>query len=200
MLEKKIQAIILVALLVVVVTVVLKYAMPEAPGPDHADGGIVQSHSSEATLAPSKENASKVLKDKIDHLRHVVEKDSTNSAIAFEVARLLQDSHNSQAAARYYALGLKSDTANNGGRIDYALCLYDLGMSGEALLQCRLVLRNDPGNAEALFNIGAIYGNGGVRDSAEAYWAKLISKHPKNELALRARENLKTLDGKLPSL
>jgi len=200
MIEKRITAVIAVVLLAVAATVVLKYNVPEEPGHTTPDGGIARSHPPATATVPSKENANLALKEKIDHLRHVVEIDTGNSAIAFEVARLLQDSHNSRDAVQYYARGLMSDPKNSSARIDYSLCLYEVGRGAEALRQCMLVLQSDSTHAEALFNLGAIYANEGNRDSAQAYWTKLAAKHPTHRLATKARENLRMLAGKSTSL
>lgn len=144
---------------------------------------------------PSKENVSRMLKDEIDHLRALVGKDPKNTRAAFQLAQLLQDSHDSQAASVYYALGLKAAPKDNAARIDYSLCLYQLGKKTEAREQCRVVLHCDPANPPALFNLGAIFANEGVVDSARAYWSKLISRHPHDALAAKAQVHIKQLTG-----
>jgi tetratricopeptide (TPR) repeat protein len=163
--------------------------LPEVPGSSGKLGF------GSAASMPSKENVSGKLKDEIDHLRALVAKDPKNTRAAFQVAQLLQDSHDSQAASVYYALGLKSAPKDNAARIDYSLCLYQLGKKTEAREQCRIVLRSDPANAPALFNLGAIFANEGGVDSARAYWSKLISRHPNDALAAKAQEHITQLTG-----
>ncbi len=143
--------------------------------------------------APSKDNVSKTVQEKIGHLKDVVAKNPADSRTAFELARLLQDGHNTQEAIQYYEIGLKADARDNGARIDYSLCLYQLGREEDALKQNRIVLRSDGVNAQALFNIGAIHANRGVSDSAKYYWNKLITAHPGDALAVKAEENIKQL-------
>jgi len=162
------------------------------------DSGSVRSDSTGTSQVPSSfflGGVSQSVKEKITHLRHIVDKDPRNSRAAFELAQLLQDSHDNREAAKFYARGLESDSLNNAARVDYALCLYEIGNMSDALEQSRIVLRNNPVHAEALFNVGAIFANSANRDSAEIYWSKLISNHPGHELADRAKDNLRLLRG-----
>ncbi len=200
MMGNKSAGIMVVGLLVVAMSVVIKYAWRDTGEGRESSAAMMTSHLPGAVSKPSKENASKVFKEDIEHLRNVVRDDSSNSSVIFELARMLQDSHNSGEAVRYYALGLRVDPKNDSARIDYSLCLYGLGRASEARKQCAVVLHNDPANPQALFNIGAIYANSGAWDSARAYWGKLIMKHPAHELALRAQADLKTLEGESTSL
>jgi tetratricopeptide (TPR) repeat protein len=153
-----------------------------------------------AAPVPTKDNVRNVLKDELEHLHHVVDKDPENPRALFQLAALLQDSHNNQEAANYYVRGLALNPDNNASRIDYSLCLHALGKTDEALTQNRIVLKHDPSNIQALFNIGALFANRGVRDSAVTYWTKLIAKHPGESLASQARENLSRVTGKVKSL
>jgi tetratricopeptide (TPR) repeat protein len=142
---------------------------------------------------PSKDNVSKTVQEKIGHLKDVVAKNPADSRTAFELARLLQDGHSTQEAIQYYEIGLKADARDIGARIEYSLCLYQLGREEDALKQNRIVLRGDGVNAQALFNIGAIHANRGMSDSAMYYWNRLITAHPGDALAVKAKENIKQL-------
>ncbi len=150
--------------------------------------------------APSKSNVSKQVEERINHLKDVVAKHPSNATSAFELARTLQDGHDTSGALKYYAIGLQADPKNIAARVDYSLCLYQSGKEQEAFQQNVKVLQQDASNAHALYNVGAIYGNRGMSDSALYYWRKLISSHPHDELARKAGENLKLLTGKNPSL
>jgi cytochrome c-type biogenesis protein CcmH/NrfG len=146
--------------------------------------------------APSKENVSKQVQERIDHLKAVVVKKPSDARSALELARTLQDGHDLQGAAKYYELGLKADPRNVQARVDYSLCLYQSGKEQEAFTQNKIVLKQDASNAHALYNLGAIYANRGLGDSARYYWKHLISSHPHEDLAQKAEQNLKQLAGK----
>jgi tetratricopeptide (TPR) repeat protein len=142
---------------------------------------------------PSKENVGKVVQERLAHLKEVVRKNPSDAKAAIELARTLQDGHDTSNAIIYYELGLKHDPKNIGARVDYSLCLYQIGRREEAFVQNLRVLKYDPSNAQALYNLGAIYGNAGRSDSASYYWNKLISLHPSGELSHQARQNLAQL-------
>jgi tetratricopeptide (TPR) repeat protein len=145
---------------------------------------------SPGTEAPSKENASASVKETIGHLREVVSQNPNDAAALLELASLLQNAHAPGEAVLFYARGLRIDSTNIDARIDYSLCLFELGRAPEALTQNREVVRLDPGNPKGLYNIGAIHANGGRRDSAEFYWNRLVKLHPEHEMAKQARESL----------
>jgi tetratricopeptide (TPR) repeat protein len=183
--RKSILIMIGCGLMVAIITSVgVHYSSPtSAPLPPRSDKPMF-GHSA---AAPTKENVSMALKDEIEHLRDVV-------------AALLQDSHNNQEASDYYKQGLTLNPKNDSSRIDYSLCLDALGKADDALIQNRIVLKHDPSNIHALFNVGALFANRGVWDSAVVYWTTLIAKHPGDPLAVQAKENLNRLTGKMNSL
>lgn len=139
---------------------------------------------------PSKENVSESVKLKAGELRHIIERDPDDATRVFELARLLQDSHNMGEAATLYERGLTLRPEDHDARVDYAVCLFESGRKADALVQTRRVLRADPGNAKALYNAGALHGNNGIRDSAQFYWEKLMRMHPDDDLAAQAKANL----------
>jgi cytochrome c-type biogenesis protein CcmH/NrfG len=152
------------------------------------------------TPEPSKENVSKQVHERIDHLKDVVTKKPSDARSAIELARTLQDGHDLEGALKYYELGLKADPKNIEARIDYSLCLYHAGKDQDAFVQNKKVLQQDASNAQALYNLGAIHANRGMTDSATYYWRSLISSHPHDDLAQKAKQNLSQLDGKKPTL
>jgi cytochrome c-type biogenesis protein CcmH/NrfG len=149
---------------------------------------------------PSKENVSKQVHERIDHLKDVVTRKPSDARSAIELARTLQDGHDLEGALKYYELGLKADPRNIEARIDYSLCLYQAGKDQDAFVQNQKVLQQDASNAQALYNLGAIHANRGMSDSATYYWRSLIASHPNDNLAQKAKQNLKQLDGMKPTL
>jgi tetratricopeptide (TPR) repeat protein len=145
--------------------------------------------------APSKENVSKSVQERITHLKEVVAKNPADATTAFELARTLQDGHDVAGAIAYFEKGLKAAPRDLAARVDYSLCLYQTGRFNEAFDQNRLVLRVDAQNAQALYNLGALHANTGRNDSAAYYWTRLVKAHPQDELARAARQNLTKLDG-----
>jgi Flp pilus assembly protein TadD len=179
-----------IALIALVGVAALAYFLPERERTHTASSDKLQLV---RPGSPSKENVSQTVKEKLDHLRSIVEKDPKNATARIELARLLQDSHNNQEAAKYFAEVLALEPRNVDARIDYSLCLFQLGKQQDAMEQCQQVLKVNASEPRALFNLGAIHANSGRPDSARSYWSKLISRHPGHELSVQAKENLKKL-------
>ncbi|HWP86081.1 MAG TPA: tetratricopeptide repeat protein, partial [Terriglobia bacterium] len=55
------------------------------------------------------------------------------------------------------------------------------------------LLANDPQNAEALYNLGAIYANQKDAARARQYWSRAIASDPQSESGQKARQGLETL-------
>jgi cytochrome c-type biogenesis protein CcmH/NrfG len=184
-------------LLVVALTVVVLQRNPEVkPQPLTTS----KSPMSPTNAEPSKENVSKQVQERINHLKDIVAKQPSDSRSSIELARTLQDGHDMQGALKYYEIGLRADPRNIEARVDYSLCLYQAGKEQEAFVQNAVVLQQDASNVQALYNIGAVYANRGMNDSAAYYWRSLIAAHPNDDLAQKATQNLKQLAGKKPAL
>jgi tetratricopeptide (TPR) repeat protein len=176
-----------VALVLVAALIVAVMLNRPSPAPTRA------LQEAEPAMGPSKENVSPTVRQRMEELRHVVEKNPADATSMIELAHLLQDAHNTSEAVVFYARGLELDPHNHDVRIDYAVCLFGLGRREEALNQTKRVLKADPPNAKALYNAGAIFGNMGIADSARAYWNKLIALHPDDNLAAQAQSHLTQL-------
>ncbi len=142
---------------------------------------------------PSKQNVNSTVRQTLEHLHQLVKENPNDSKMVFELARVLQDAHNIAEAIQYYKRGLELDVTNTVARIDYSLCLFEVGRTNDALEQTKLVLKRDPKNAQACYNAGAIYANIGMGDSAKVYWSRLVAAHPEDSLATKAKENIKKL-------
>lgn len=78
-------------------------------------------------------------------------------------------------------------------RLELGRVLFESGRTAEAIAQTQAILKTDPENAEALYNLGAIYGNLGNREMAEQFWGKLIASKPDSESGRRAKTLLAEL-------
>ena len=180
-----------------IIAVMTRENPTDIPAPPHSEMGKLPVSPSEPE-APSKENASQNVKDAIAHLKDLVAKDPTNAATMLELATVLQNAHQPGEALAYYKKGLLIDPNNIDARIDYSLCLFETNHVMDALEQNRIVLQRDPGNPKALYNIGALHANTGLRDSAEMYWKRLIATHPDDTLSRQARASISRLHENAP--
>lgn len=109
--------------------------------------------------------------------------------VALELANLYFEDGQFEKAIEFYRIFLKDDTTADGWlvRLDISRAFAALGRSDEAISELNALLKDHPGHAGALYNLGAIEANRGDHDSARRHWNELISLHPQDTLALYAK-------------
>ncbi|MBL0060719.1 MAG: tetratricopeptide repeat protein [bacterium] len=115
--------------------------------------------------------------------------------VALELANLYYEDGQYDKAVEFYRTFLKDDTTADGWlvRLDISRALSSLGRTDEAITELKTLLKDHPGHAGALYNLGAIEANRGDHDSARLHWNELIKLHPQDTLAVYAQ-------GALPKL
>lgn len=82
-------------------------------------------------------------------------------------------------AKEWYERALKVDPSRNDTRMDLALSLRYLGKPDEAISELKRVLKKDPKNAAALYNLGIILlEDKKDEQGAVARWEALMKAHP----------------------
>ena len=102
-----------------------------------------------------------------------------DAAALTQLGALYSSAHQFPQSAEYYRKALESDPKNVGTRTQLASSLYYNGDVDEALKQLQLVLKTDPKNANALFNMGMMKWKG--KDDgpgAIAAWEELLRSNP----------------------
>lgn len=115
--------------------------------------------------------------------------------VALELANLYYEDGQFEKAIEFYRTFLKDDTTSDGWlvRLDISRALSALSRTDEAISELKTLLKDHPGHAGALYNLGAIEANRGDHESARNHWNELIELHPQDTLAVYAR-------GALPKL
>ena len=80
-------------------------------------------------------------------------------------------------------------------RLELSRVSYELGDVTTALEQNRAVLRQDPKQTDALYNLGAISANLGDLQRARKYWSEAVASGASTESGKKSAEALRTLDG-----
>ena len=97
--------------------------------------------------------------------------DPQNAQILTQVAGIYQTTHRFKEAADYYGRALKIDPKNTPARSQMASCLYYSGDPDGALVQLNQVLKSNPKDVNALFNLGMIrYRGKNDKTGAIAAW------------------------------
>ena len=112
----------------------------------------------------------------------LIEKLKTNpndTKILIQIAGLYNKAHQFKDAADYYGKALRLDPKNVDTRNEMASCLYYTGDADGAIAQLQQSLKTDPGNVNALFNLGMVRWKG-KKDSrgAIAAWQQLLKANP----------------------
>ena len=71
--------------------------------------------------------------------------------------------------------------------------MFEMGQIEEAIRLNQEILETQPDHPDALYNLGAIYGNRGNRERALFFWKQLVDLHPDSESGVRAREMMAKL-------
>jgi cytochrome c-type biogenesis protein CcmH/NrfG len=127
------------------------------------------------TMADMKEMADKQAAPLLDKLKN----DPNNVALLTQVAAIYHISHQFTDAATYYGRASQADPKNVAVRTRFAISLYRSGDVDGAIEQLNLALKDDPKDANCLFNLGMIrlQGKGDAR-GALAAWQLLLQTNP----------------------
>ena len=117
-----------------------------------------------------------------------LQKDGNNPDLLVNIGRVYESAHQFKEAAGYYEKALSIRTGNVAIRTEMASCLYYSGDVDGALKQLDQSLKDDPRNADSLFNLGMIRWQG-KNDSQGAVdaWQRLLKLNPKLENEKKAQ-------------
>jgi cytochrome c-type biogenesis protein CcmH/NrfG len=140
------------------------------------------------TLEQMKQMAGKKAKPLLDKLKS----DPNNSHLLTQVGNIYKATHQFKEAGEYYEKALKIDPKNVALRTEFASCLYYNGNVDEAIEQLNQSLRDNPKDANSLFNLGAIKWQG-KQDAAGALaaWKELLKTNP--QLSVDRKANVQKL-------
>ncbi|MBZ5655130.1 MAG: tetratricopeptide repeat protein [Acidobacteriia bacterium] len=116
---------------------------------------------------------------KAEPLLAKLKSDPNNSGLLLQVGNIYKATHQFKDAIGYYDRALKADSKNILARNEMASCLYYTGDVDGALAQLEQSIKDDPKNADALFNLGVIKFDA-KKDAkgAVAAWQQLLKSNP----------------------
>lgn len=116
---------------------------------------------------------------KADPLLQQLQKDPKNKVLLLRVAYVYKSAHQFQDAVGYLDRALREDPKNIAIRTEKASCLYYNGDVDAALAELQESLKQNPKDANSLFNLGMMRLNG--KDDAAgaiAAWQQLLKANP----------------------
>lgn len=141
-----------------------------------------------ASTQPSLDEIHKMADAEASPLLSKLKTDPNNSKVLEQVGATYHAGHQFKLAAEYYGKASQADPKNTAVRVKYAGALFESGDANGALAQLNQVLAQEPNNANALFNIGAIKLNSKKDEKgALAAWKQLLKTNPHLEPERKAQ-------------
>jgi len=114
--------------------------------------------------------------------------DPRNASLLAQIGKTYEATHQFKDAAGYFQKSLEINPKDIATRVEMASCVYYGGDADGALGQLQRSLKDDPGNANALFNLGYIRwkGKNDVK-GAVAAWEQLLKSNPRLEEAKKSQ-------------
>jgi cytochrome c-type biogenesis protein CcmH/NrfG len=136
---------------------------------------------------PSLEQMKQMADKKAEPLLAKLKSDPNNSGLLLQVGNIYKATHQFKDAIRYYDQAVQADSKNVVARNEMASCLYYTGDADGALAQLEQSLKDDPKNADALFNLGVIKRDA-KKDAkgAVSAWQQLLKSNPELDARKKA--------------
>lgn len=117
-----------------------------------------------------------------------------DSMLVVSAANISYDLGQFERASKYYRRFLDSiDPSALAVRVDYAYCLFQTGKQDNAIAELEAVIRKDPKNQSALFNIAVMYTQLRNTELAVTWFTRCQQADPSSEIGQRATMALKEL-------
>lgn len=127
--------------------------------------------------------------------------DPKNVGLLKQLAKIYETTHQFQQAADYFGEALEINPKDIATRTERASCLYYAGDVDGAVAQLQQAIRDDPKDANSLFNLGMIRwkSKNDVQGALQA-WNQLLKSNPKLDSAKKAQvEKLIAQAGQTPT-
>jgi Flp pilus assembly protein TadD len=116
-----------------------------------------------------------------------------HTPVLMNLAKLEEEKGRFDDAAKHLKEIVDQESGNLEAKLELGRVLFQRGDVQGALDQTQAILKVQPGNPDALYNMGAIYGNLGNATLAREYWGRLIALAPQSESGKRAQRMLPQL-------
>lgn len=160
--------------------------------PGHPDINAMQG--GEGSDQPSKSNVRTEFVERLNELRKKIAaapaKDTTD---VFVLARMLTDAHQVAEAMPLWERYSAAAPKNIPVLMELANVYYELSAFEKALDATRRILKIEPANTMAMYNLGAIYATMEKKAEARKAWDELMKKYPDSDDAKRAKEMMSQL-------
>ncbi len=128
------------------------------------------------TASPEAEAQMAEFREQVQQLEQTVQRQPDNLAALTQLGNMYYDTKQFDQAITYYERAVKLDAGNLPVRVDLATSRYYVGQLEPAVAGLQAVLKEDPNQPQALYNLGIIMLHG-ANDlkAAREYWARLVA-------------------------
>ncbi len=155
-----------------------------------ASAATIAKPDNSAPQMPSLQQMKEMALKQAEPLLAKLKNDPKNADLLAQVGGIYEATHQFKEAADYYNQSLAINPKNVVLRNEMATCLYYTGDVDGGVTQLEQVLKDDPKNANALFNLGMIRWQGKKdADGAVSAWNQLLKLNPNLDEQKKAEVN-----------
>ena len=129
----------------------------------------------------------------LETLQQQLKKKPNHTPVLLRMAQVAREMGKPEEAAQHLRQALQQEPTNREARLELGRALYETGDIGGAIDATQEILKNNPGDVDALYNLGAIYGNMKQDDSARKYWLQAVAVAPASPSGQLAKQALTQL-------
>ena len=108
--------------------------------------------------------------------------------VLLRLAQMSREVGRLNESANYLKDAVAQEPSNRDARLEFGRILFDTGDVAGATREMEALLKSDPADVDALYNLGAIYGNLSQDDRARGYFEKAVATAPESPSAKLARD------------
>jgi tetratricopeptide (TPR) repeat protein len=126
-------------------------------------------------------------------LSEELKKTPKHTPVLLRMAQLARELGRLPEAVQHLREAVASEPRNAEAHLELGRALFESADIEGAILETKRVLEIDTKHVDALYNLGAIYGNMNRDDLARAYWEKAVAADPDSPSGRQAKEALPRL-------
>ena len=158
--------------------------------------GLDERKTSLSTIAPVVIHEMKPDKEhEILALKEDLTRNPKHIPVLLRLAQVSREVGRLDETTRYLKEAVAQEESNRDARLELGRVLFETGDVAGAIRETQILLEKNPSDVDALYNLGAIYGNLNQDDRAKQYFEKVVAVAPDSQSGKLARDGLKQLTG-----
>jgi Flp pilus assembly protein TadD len=129
----------------------------------------------------------------IASLKKNLQQNPKHVPVLLRLAQMSREVGRLNESADYLKEAVAQEPSNRDARLEFGRILFDTGDITGATREMEALLKSDPADVDALYNLGAIYGNLSQDERARGYFEKAVATAPESPSGKLARDALSRL-------